>query len=401
MHVTENPNEEIEAAVDAAGMDTIMQANPLAKANRSLGNRSENREAFRPAFFPGARMAVPNARAATRKSAQIPVRNNGPRADQPVQLSEEEILNHYLTENFEAYLWMKERPGGTLRNLTKSDKNIKPVWNDIWGRIPLDLRANYDTYYRELVAHLNWAVTGDATVETKQRILAQVEIANDYVCRLPLPEGFTHSQPEPQAVQSTPPPQMAATMAPPVASAVTSAVVPHERKPPPVTQPVVETAMARKPEEKARITVTEVTAVASPVLRTEEKNPPVSKPKFRGSVPSKSEEKDLNNHKMKKFEEFLWGSGDLVGTLQSLAMADPKIKPVWDEAEKQIPPDLKERYATYHAMLLCGLSRSAWWDCFGGTKKTKQKILAQVKEADAIVEGLTLPEGSAAGRTNP
>jgi hypothetical protein len=59
-----------------------------------------------------------------------------------------------------------------------------------------------------------------------------------------------------------------------------------------------------------------------------------------------------------------------------------KNKPVWDQVTAQIPPGLKELYASYHSMLVFGLSRSAWWD---GTKKTKQQILAQVKAADALV----------------
>jgi hypothetical protein len=136
------------------------------------------------------------------------------------------------------------------------------------------------------------------------------------------------------------------------------------------------------------------------VIRNEEKKSLAStKPQVRAETTSKAKEKAPNNLLMKKFEEFLWGSGSLVGTLQSLAMTDNKIKLVWDEAVKQIPPGLKECYASYHSMIIFELSRSAWWEFLSGTRKTKQQILAKVGEAHAFVEGLSLPEASAHGRS--
>ena len=366
-------------------------------------------------------MANTKARASSRKPVQLLRGNYLPSVAQPqLPLSKEEILSRFRTENFEAWLWMKESPGGTLRNLAEKDQHIKAVWNDVWKQIPPNQRAYYDTYFQSLVAELRRAVPGDVAEETKQLILAKVEEAGDYVRRLLLPEELTDHQYEPQVATSTlPDPRIADTqvigVVSPVAqnekytppdtqpeagtaiapkseeknrmqdtmvTAVASPVVQNEKNTSPDTQTEAGTAIASKSEENARMPETMVTAVASPVVKNEEKESPAAQPKVRIATPSKAEEKILNNLKMKKFEEFLWGSGSHVGTLQSLAMTDEKIKPVWDKVTEQIPPGLKELYASYHSMLVFGLSRSTWWD---GTRKTKQQILAQVKEADALV----------------
>ena len=325
-------------------------------------------------------MANTKARASSRKPVQLLDGNYlQPVAQSQLPLSKEEILSRFRTENFEAWLWMKESPGGTLRNLAEKDQHIKAVWNDVWKQIPPNQRAYYDTYFQSLVAELSRAVPGDVAEETKQLILAKVEEAGDYVRRLLLPEELTDHQYEPQVATSTlPDPRIADTQV----IGVVSPVAQNEKNTSPDTQPEAGTAIAPKSEENARMPETIVTAVASPVVKNEEKESPATQPKVRIATPSKAEEKVLNNLRMKKFEEFLWGSGSHVGTLQSLAMTDEKIKPVWDKVTEQIPPGLKELYASYHSMLVFGLSRSTWWD---GTRKTKQQILAQVKEADALV----------------
>jgi hypothetical protein len=311
----------------------------------------------------------------THGQAETPVVESPPPA-QVADMTSPAVVNNFKIKNFEAYLWRKESPGGALRNLAEKDK-VKSVWNDVWKRIPSSQRAVYDTYYRELVEALSNSPRWNRNKETKQQILAHVREANVYVEGLPLPGAYARGRSETPVVESASPPQVAApkmtAVVPPVAVPVATPVAT------PVAAPVAAPVGA---------------PVAAPVVQNEGKKPPSSKPKATAATRSKSEEKARSILQVKKFEEFLWGAGSVVGSLQSLALTDKKIKPAWDEAVKQIPPGLKERYATYHSMLVFELSRSAWWEFFTGAKKTKQQILAKVREANAFVEGISLPEAS-------